>query len=218
VLFVLHKDKVPNLKPTRALFRVIGGTRRTTGELSAAIKVNLRTWAARSGLGHAPEVGIVTLLYVPPASEAFRGEANLVPPDRRCLFVIGIDRRGKPVGWDAELYRQELPRPVDRVALEVIAERPAPEHLKEGVVPRRAPDLLKVIVFPRHSKAALIVDRPGIRARLRATKQLFELHHPRIREEEGGISCREKRGARHCGVPASLKKGDESRPQFGGAI
>jgi hypothetical protein len=27
VLFVLHKDKVPNLKPTRALFRVIGGTR-----------------------------------------------------------------------------------------------------------------------------------------------------------------------------------------------
>jgi hypothetical protein len=107
---------------------------------------------------------------------------------------------------------------VDRVALEVIAERPAPEHLKEGVVPRRAPDLLKVIVFPRHSKAALIVDRPGIRARLRATKQLFELHHPRIREEEGGISCREKRGARHCGMPASLKKGDESRPQFGGAI
>jgi hypothetical protein len=73
VLFVLHKDKVPNLKPTRALFRVIGGTRRTTGELSAAIKVNLRTWAARSGLGHAPEVGIVTLLYVPPAGEAFRG-------------------------------------------------------------------------------------------------------------------------------------------------
>ena len=27
VLLVLHKDKVPNLKPTRALFRVIGGTR-----------------------------------------------------------------------------------------------------------------------------------------------------------------------------------------------
>jgi hypothetical protein len=85
-------------------------------------------------------------------------------------------------------------------------------------MPRCAPNLFKVVVLPRHSKAALIVNRPGIRARLRATEQLFELHHPRVREEEGGISCREKRGARHCGMPASLKKGDESRPQFGGAI
>jgi hypothetical protein len=86
------------------------------------------------------------------------------------------------------------------------------------MVPRCPPNLLKVVVLPRDSKAALIVNRPGVRAGLRTTEQLFELHHPRIREEEGGISRREKRGARHGGVPASLKKGDESRPQFGGAI
>ena len=52
---------------------------------------------------------------------------------------------------------RKLPRPVDRVALEVVAEAPVAEHLEQGVVPRRPADLLEVVVLAGHPEAALDV-------------------------------------------------------------
>ena len=41
VLFVLHKDEVPDLQPARALLRVVRRTVAPTGELSTTIKMDL---------------------------------------------------------------------------------------------------------------------------------------------------------------------------------
>ena len=56
---------------------------------------------------------------------------------------------------------QEVPRPVDGVALEVVAEAPVAEHLEEGVVPWRPADLLEVVVLAGHAQDSAGSRRPA---------------------------------------------------------
>jgi hypothetical protein len=83
---------------------------------------------------------------------------------------------------------------------------------------RRASDLFEIVVLPRHAEAALIVNRSRIGACLGTAEQVLELHHAGVREEERGVTRGEERGTRDRRMTASLKEGDESRPQFGGAV
>ena len=79
-------------------------------------------------------------------------------------------------------------------------------------------DLFKVVVLPGNAQAALVVDGTAIRAGLSTTEELLELHHPRVREEEGGVASGDERGARHLGVSTRLKERHEPRPKVGGAL
>ena len=218
VLLVLHKDEIPHLEPTRAVLGVIWQTVGTTREVCAAIEVDLGAGAAGACLGHAPEVCIVPLVDVAPSCEAIGGNADLLQPNVGRLFVVAIDRDGEAIGRDPHLNGEELPSPEDRVALEVVAERPGAEHLKEGVVSWRSANLFKVVVLPGHTEAALVVNGSAIRAGLGPAEELFELHHPGVREEEGGVASGYERCARHLGVSTRLKERHEPRPKVGGAL
>ena len=218
VLFVLHEDEIPDLEPTWAMLGVIWEAVGATREICATIKVNLGAGATRACLRHAPEVRIVPLVDVTPSCEAIGGNTDLFQPDVGRLFVVAIDRDGEAIGRDPSFNGEELPGPEDCVALEIVAERPGAEHLKEGVVSWRSADLFKVVVLSGDTQAALVIDSAAIRAGLSAAEELFELDHPRVGEEEGGVACRDERGARHLGVPTRLKERHEPRPKVGGAL
>lgn len=47
--------------------------------------------------------------------------------------------------------------------------------------------LFKIVVLARHPQAPLVVNGTSVRTSLGSTEELFELHHPRIGEEERGI-------------------------------
>ena len=105
---------------------------------------------------------------------------------------------------------------MDRLALEVVAEAPVAEHLEEGVVARRPADLLEVVVLARDAQAALVVDRAVVRARLGADEDVLELDHPRIREQERGVTGRDEARAGHGRMPALGEELDEPATDLGG--
>ena len=187
-LVELHEHEVPDLEPARAGLRVVGHALRAFREVRAAIEVDLAARAARAGLGHPPEVVVVAVVDVAPGRHPLGRDADLVAPDRARHLVVGVGRDREPVAGDAQVAGQEVPGVLDRLALEVVAEAPVPEHLEERVVARGPADLLEVVVLAGDPQAALVVHRAGVRARLRAGEDLLELDHARVREEQGLVA------------------------------
>ena len=65
-------------------------------------------------------------------------------PDIECFVVVEVNGDGQPAGLDLEHAGEELPGPVDRLALEVVTEAEVAQHLEEGHVPRRLAHVLDV--------------------------------------------------------------------------
>ncbi len=145
------------------------------------------------------------LLSSPASTSPQRGhplgrQADLVAPDRPGNLVVLVGRGRQSLARDAEILGQELPRPVDRLALEVVAEAPVAEHLEEGVMARRAAHLLEVVVLAGHSQAALVVHGPDVAALLSPGQHVLELDHPGVGEEQRLVARGHERRARHHGV------------------
>src|SRR4051794_21938678 len=215
-LVELHEHEIPDLEPARAVLAVVGDAVRAFGQVRAAIEMYLAARPARPCLGHPPEVRVVAVVDVAPARHPLGWQADLVGPDVPGEFVVRVRRRGEALARDTEVARQELPRPVDRLALEVVAEAPIAEHLEEGVVPRRPSDLLEIVVLAGDAQAALVVDGAGVRARLRTDEDVLELDHPRIREEERGVARRDEARTGDGRVPALGEELDEPATDLGG--
>ncbi len=154
-LVELHEHEVPDLQPARAGLGVVGHAARPLGEVLAAVVVDLAVGTARARVGHAPEVVVVPVVDIAPARHALGRQADLVAPDGPRLLVVGVGGGGQAVAGDAQVLGQELPGPVDGLALEVVAEGPAAEHLEERVVAWGATDLLEVVVLAGYAQAAL---------------------------------------------------------------
>ena len=215
-LVELHEDQVPELEPARAALGVVRDALRALGEVGAAIEVDLAARAARSGVGHPPEVAVVARVDVAPDRHSVRRQPDLVAPDLAGDLIILVGRRGQALRRDAEVPGQEVPRVVDRVTLEVVAEAPVAEHLEERVVARRPADLLEVVVLAGDAQDALVVDRPGVVALLDAGQDVLELDHPGVREEERRVAGRNEAGTRHGGVAAFREELDEASTDLGG--
>jgi hypothetical protein len=84
---------------------------------------------------------------------------------------------------------------VDDFFLEIISEGEVPEHLEKSVVARGTANIFKVVVLSGYSHAFLGRRSTGIAARFIPEKQVLELDHPGVGEEEGGIVRRNERGA-----------------------
>ena len=196
-LVELHEHEVPDLEPARAVLAVVGDALGAFGELDPAVEMDLAARPARAGVGHPPEVVVVAVVDVAPARHPLGRQADLVAPDVPGDLVVGVGRGRQPVGRDAEVAGQEVPGEVDRLALEVVAERPVAEHLEEGVVARRPADLLEVVVLAGDPQAALVVDGPRVGPRLGADQHVLELDHPGVREQERRVAGRDEAGAGH---------------------
>ena len=183
----------------------------------AAVEVDLAARPAGPGLGHPPEVLVVAGVDVAPLRHPLRRQADLVAPDVPGDLVVGVGRRGQPLRRDAEVLRQEAPRPEDRVALEVVAEAPVAEHLEERVMPRRPADLLEVVVLAGDAQDALVVDRAVVGALLGAGEDVLELDHAGVREEERLVAGRNEARAGHDRVTRAPRSSREtaggSRPR-----
>ena len=84
---------------------------------------------------------------------------------------------------------EQLPGPFDRLGLEVVAERPVPEHLKEGVVVVVTAHVLEVVVLAAGPDALLAVDGAAKTRQCAsgldlAEKDRLELVHSRVGEKE----------------------------------
>ena len=112
-----------------------------------------------------------------------RGDADLLVPDVEGLVVVEVDGDRQTVGLDLEHAGQELPGPVDRLALEVIAEAEVAQHLEEGHVPRRLAHVLDVA-----GADAFLARRGTLEAGFAQSHELaLELVHAGRREEHRRI-------------------------------
>src|SRR6185369_2047759 len=101
----------------------------------------------------------------------------------------------------------ELPRELDRIALEVIAKREVPEHLEERAVPCRMTNLLEIVVFAAGAHAFLRgrSSTPALVRLFHAEEDFLELHHAGVREQQRRVVGGNERGAGAHGVAVALE-------------
>ena len=97
---------------------------------------------------------------------------------------------------------QELPGPVDRFLLEVIAEREVAEHLEERVVIRRDADVADVA----GAQALLAGGGRGELERADAEELVLELVHSGGREQHGLVPARDEDVARPADAAFGLER------------
>ncbi len=175
-------------------------------ELEPAVEVQLRARPARPGRAGLPEVLLARAFHDPPARDP-----DLLPEGDRLLvgtepqrLVAGEHRHPDVVLGEAEHLPRELPRELDRLALEVVAEREVPEHLEERQVPCRVADVVDV-----DRPEALLTARQPLRRRLFLAEEVrLQRVHPRDRQERRGIvRGGHERGGGDARVPALLEEG-----------
>ena len=149
LLVELHEHEVPDLDVAIGL-----GDRAAVGtELRAEVPEDLRRRSARPGVAHAPEVVLAEAL------DPLGREAHPVAPDLLGLVVVLVHRDPEAIRVELQHARVELPRPRDRVGLEVVAEAEVAEHLEEREVAVRAADVVEVVVLAA-GPDALLRPRP----------------------------------------------------------
>ena len=117
----LHEDEVPDLQPAIALARRsqtraarrLFGTRRVV----ALMEVDLRARATGPRIAHGPEV----VLFAEAQDSILRQSRHRLPEVER-LVVVPEHCGLQPAPIEAQVPGEELPRELDRVGLEVVAE------------------------------------------------------------------------------------------------
>ena len=215
----LDEDEVPDLDAAgvaavdEAAFGVAFGGK---------VDMNLRTGTAGTGLAHHPEVvlavavddmdgRIKTRLFKDHRPEV----VGFLIKFRRVALGRSIDRCVKPVRSETPALREQLPGPVDRLGLEVVAEAPVPQHLEESVVVGVVADILEVVVLAPGADALLRVGgaRRIVGRGLGAEEIGNKLVHPRVGEQQVG-GCRHEGGRGHNGVLFFFEKIEEGLPDF----
>jgi hypothetical protein len=169
------------------------------------------------GVGHLPEIvrRVARALVVADADDALDGHADFLGPDVVGFVVLVVDGDGQLVGGQAVDLGQELPRVVDRVALEVVAEAEVTQHLEEGVVARRVADVFQVVVLAAGAHAALHRGRARVRARVGAEEDVLELHHAAVRQQHGRIITRHQGAGPNDRVAFGFEEFEEFVANFG---
>ena len=226
----LHEDEVPDLEEATRLRADDERVEREVGAVGLGplaggaggkdpvarnvreIDEDLGARAARSRLPHLPEI----VLLAEPVN-ARRGKPSDVLPQLARFLVGMVDGHSQKPRVEPQLLGHELPGEADRVVLEVVAEREVPEHLEERVMPVRVADLLEIVMLSAGADALLHRRRAAAEVGLfLSEKDLLELDHPGVREEQRRVVRRHERGARPDGVLVLLKVGEKSRADLGG--
>ena len=160
--------------------------------------------SARARVAHHPE--IVLLVAVdnvhvriesrPPEQGGPQVPGLLIPGSRIAEGRIGlVNRCVQTLRREFPAANHQFPSPFDRLLLEIIAERPVPEHLEEGVMVGIQTHVLEVVMLAAGADALLRVGRARVRARddarpagnvgvLLPEEDRDELVHPGIGEEQ----------------------------------
>ena len=211
----LHEHVVPDLDVAVAILSRRSG--RAAGDLGTVVVEDLAARPARAGVAHHPEVvgRVARALVVADPHDALGRQADLVLPDVVGLVVLGVDRRPELVLRQLVDLGQQLPRELQRVLLEVVAEREVAEHLEERVVARGVADVLEVVVLAAGADALLRRRRAHIGPLVVAEEDVLELVHPRVREQQGRVVAGHDRARGDDGVALRLEVLQERRPDLG---
>ena len=182
---VLHKHIVPDLD----IVRIVGvdAFRGHLRQIVAYVHRNLGTGAAGASLAHHPEI-----IFTPKAQHPAR-VGTLFNPETSGLFIgghLGVARENrKPQALDRQgkLLGKQRPSQLNRLGLEVIAERKVAQHFKKSLVAWRRANLLQVIMLATDAQTLLGGGCTAVRALLKAQKGILELHHARIGEKQGRV-------------------------------
>ena len=207
----LHEDQVPDLDVAVAVG--IRRTGRATGDPGAMVVEDLGTGTAGAGIAHGPEVVLLTA-----AGEAVGVDADLVQPDGGGLVVVLKDGDPEALGGDAQDLGQVLPGIADGVVLEVIAKAEVAQHLEKGVVTGGVADVLQVIVLAAGPHAALGAGGAVVGALVPAEKDVLELDHAGVGEQQGRVVGRHQGTAGHHLVTVGGKVIEETGSQLGTAL
>ena len=124
-------------------------------------------------------------------------------------------REGQTVLGQAQVFRagEEFPAPGNHLLLEIVAQRPVAQHLKEGEVAEIAH-----VVNIAGAHALLHVRQAVAGGVLRAHQIGHQRMHARGGEQHRGVVFGNHRRAGNHGMAVALEKLQEHRAQFGGMI
>ncbi len=182
---VLHEHQVPDFDVAVAI--LIRRTRRTTGNILAVVVEDFGAGTARSGIAHRPEI-----VFRADTAEAIWIDTDFLEPDVGGLFVFFKHGHPELFGGQTDFDGEELPRELDRLALEVITETEVTEHFEKGVVARGITNVFQVIVLATGAHATLAAGCARITAFFTTEKHILELHHAGIREQQCRVIARHK--------------------------
>ena len=215
VVVELGKDIVPHLNIAVAVAadRAAG---LTAAVLRAAVVVNFGAGTTRTG-AMLPEV-----ILLAEAEDALLRNTDLVAPDgeglvvRRGRLAAGEHRGVQAVRLQADPLGagEELPRPGDRLMLEVVAEREVAEHLKVGAVARGVTDVVDVA----RADALLASADAAARRLLLALEPGLHGGHARVDEQDGLVVLRDQGKAGQAQVALALKEAEEHLSQLVEAV
>jgi hypothetical protein len=153
-LLVLHEDEIPEFEEAIAI--LVGRTRRPAPDVVAAVDEDFRTWTARPGVAHGPEI-----VAGGDADDLVVAEARDLLPKRGRLVIVVIDGDEQLVLRQAEILGDQRPGRFDRAVLEIVAEREIAEHLEKGEVPGGVTDIVEVVVLAPGAHAFLACRARG---------------------------------------------------------
>ncbi len=179
---VLHEHQVPDLQVPVAL-TLADAALRAAGHVLALVDEDLGAGAAGPGVAHGPEV-----VLFPHAHDAVPGQPGEALPEAG-RFLVFVEHRGPELSRRQFIMPgEQLPGHFNGPFLEVVPEGKIPQHLEEGVVPGGEAHVLQVVVLAAGPDAFLGAGGPGIGAGLFSQKNLFELHHAGVGEQQGGVA------------------------------
>ena len=211
VVVELGEDDVPDLHIAVAV-AADGAAGLAAAVLFAAVVVNFRAGAARTR-AVLPEVVLLAEL-----EDAILGDADLLVPDAERLvvggrgLVAGENRGIQAVRVEADPLgaRQEFPRPVDGLGLEIVAEREVAEHFKVRAVARGVADVLDVA----GADALLTGGHAVARGLLLAGEERLHRRHTGVDEQQRRVVLRDQGKAGQAQMAFRLKKVQEHFPQL----
>jgi hypothetical protein len=211
----LHEDVVPDLDVAVAV--LVGRAGRAAGNLRAVVVEDLGAGAAGAGVAHHPEVvgSVARALVVADTDAALHRHADLFGPDVVGLVVLGIHRDPELVRRQLVDIDQQFPGVLDGVALEIIAEAEVAQHLEEGVVARGVADVFQVVVLAAGAHAFLRGGGAVVAALVEAEKDILELVHPGVGEQQRGVVVRHQRAGGHDLVAFRGEEVEELLADFG---
>src|SRR5207244_6537741 len=89
-------------------------------------------------------------------------------------------------------------------------------HLEEGLMARGVADVLEIVVLAAGAQATLRGRCALVRALLLAEKDILELHHARVDEEQRRIVCRHERARGHDAVALRTEILEKARANLAG--
>ena len=185
-MVILGKNKIPHFEitlvfPTGATFRIAG-----IAVSRPAVVKNFRARSARS-FADIPEIIRCRI-------NAFRRNADFLVPQPVCFFVFRMNGHRQPlrIEPDPAAVGQKLPRPGDRLFLEIVADRKIAEHFEKRMVTARLADVFDVVgaqAFLHVGDTRVVRLDPAVEIRL-------ERRHPGVDPEQRRIVVRDERCAR----------------------